>query len=338
MSRVAVISTLVGGCSDSTVPFPDRETWSLHRYVHTSTRDTDGFVMTRSIARLAMHGIVFGLLACSDSTGPIRLSDDWILFTGQSASQPGTPAIYAVLPDGSGLRLVTHGLGQGLYPRWSRDGQAIAYVTISSTDDQVWVMRRDQSNARMVATSSDCGGHYTKLSWSPGGDRIVADCSGSGQVVIDIDSGTSYLLSAAWGRFASNPDWSPTSDRLLYESSPSVHLANLDGTGEVVVLLSGSNPAWSPDGSRIAFAGPSGNGGSAIFIANADGTGNRQLSLPDRFVVDDWPAWSHDGSRIVFAREHGPNQEAWELGVIGANGLGERLITPDTLLATHPDW
>jgi TolB protein len=40
----------------------------------------------------------------------------------------------------------------------------------------------------------------------------------------------------------------------------------------------------------------------AVFIANPDGTGERQLTEPPTGFVDDQPDWSHDGSQITFER------------------------------------
>ena len=173
-----------------------------------------------------------GFAGCSDSTGPGSLSDRWILFTGQAALEPGNPVIYAIRPDGTGLRKVTSGLGQALYPRWSRDGNQIAYVTIGSDQIyQVWVMKRDESSAHSIATGPNCYSALTKLSWSPSGDRVVADCYLTDEFVINVADKTSYSLAGRWGRVANDPDWSPSADKILYSSGSSTYVANLDGSG-----------------------------------------------------------------------------------------------------------
>jgi hypothetical protein len=68
--------------------------------------------------------------------------------------------------------------------------------------------------------------------------------------------------------------------------------------GTVVVdgrrLFRGATPAWSPDGSQLAFARD-----GDLWIANADGFGQRRLTLTERTEED--PAWAPDGRRIAFS-------------------------------------
>ena len=67
----------------------------------------------------------------------------------------------------------------------------------------------------------------------------------------------------------------------------------------------GANARWSQDGARIAFIGPTTNGGSGVLAGNADGTGVVALAdvmgsnspLPQ---VGERLAWSPDGSAIAF--------------------------------------
>ena len=117
------------------------------------------------------------------------------------------------------------------------------------------------------------------------------------------------------------PAWSPDCMYIAYREQAALWKARPDGSRKRRVLkapLGGTSvdePAWSPDGTKIAYSRPNYSpspGVSHIFVVNADGTGNTQLTKGD--VFDESPSWSPDGSRIVFSREVG--REALESGGI----------------------
>jgi TolB protein len=54
-------------------------------------------------------------------------------------------------------------------------------------------------------------------------------------------------------------------------------------------------PSWSPDGKRLVYQRDF--NGSAIYVINADGTGEQRLSPTPGFDVT--PSWSPDGTQIV---------------------------------------
>lgn len=71
--------------------------------------------------------------------------------------------------------------------------------------------------------------------------------------------------------------------------------------------------AWSPDGRRIVFHGF----GSGLYIANADGSGQKRLS-----AYGGQAAWSLDGRKIAYAR--GAGGPGPTVMVMNANGSRKR--------------
>jgi Tol biopolymer transport system component len=286
------------------------------------------------------------LSACSDSTGALPPDvDKMILFSAKAAAYPGVNALYGVMPDGTGLyRFPEQGLGQIFFPRRSPDRNQIAFTTANiGGAGSIWTMRADLIGAHTTYTPSACPNGAGVFTWSPSGDRMLVDCDAA-QAVINVSDGTSYSLSQMWGRLASAPDWSPVGDKILYQTGSfggDIYVANLDGSGATLVATSGERARWSPDGTRIAFQRAIPNSNQVIFIVNADGSGERQLTYtPAPTIRDESPAWSPDGSQLVFIHyDVSQPTFTFHLNVINADGTGQKSITPDSLQdILRPDW
>src|SRR5436305_12324821 len=64
-----------------------------------------------------------------------------------------------------------------------------------------------------------------------------------------------------------------------------------------------------------------------IFVANADGSGERRITRAPRGRIDDLPDWSADGKRIVFQR--GPSVDGpWTLWTVNADGSEAKRLSP----------
>lgn len=106
------------------------------------------------------------------------------------------------------------------------------------------------------------------------------------------------------------PTWSPDCQYIAFAERGALWKSRPDGSRKRRVLrLSGAGVdadalAWSPDGTQIAYvrrnwavSPPT----SRIYVVNADGTGNMQLSQGEG--TDNHPSWSPDGVRLSFSRE-----------------------------------
>jgi len=68
-----------------------------------------------------------------------------------------------------------------------------------------------------------------------------------------------------------------------------IHVSDVDAWNPVALPASGWRPTWSPDGEQIAFIGFERVGDTGIFVADADG--RRQVNLSNRAGHDANPDW-----------------------------------------------
>jgi Tol biopolymer transport system component len=102
--------------------------------------------------------------------------------------------------------------------------------------------------------------------------------------------------------------------------------------------------AASPDGQRIAFArilytcrgSDCEISSSAIWVMDADGANQVQLSTNPGTMKDAAPEWSPDGTRIVFESQSGAL--ASELWIMDADGSNRTPLTDDGSGNGDPDW
>ena len=92
------------------------------------------------------------------------------------------------------------------------------------------------------------------------------------------------------------------------------------------------DPSLSPDGKRMVFLKAL-EGRETLFIANSDGTAEKQLLHTNADIED--PAWSPDGRLIAYVRIEGSKKS---LHVIGIDGSGDRRVTPPNQSPIHPAW
>ncbi len=96
-------------------------------------------------------------------------------------------------------------------------------------------------------------------------------------------------------------------------------------------------PAWSPDGGKIAYAAGLSVGILQIYVMNADGTGQRQLTTAGFNFV---PSWSPDGTTIAYAHMDvlpAPSRH-FNIWVMSADGTLKRPLTTAPDDDAVPTW
>ena len=135
----------------------------------------------------------------------------------------------------------------------------------------------------------------------------------------------------------------PADGRIAFSDfvTQQIYTVNPDGTGlaqlthEPAPRIAARWPNWSPDGSRILFVrfNPS-NGAGRIWIMNANGTGQHQLTSDAPGYRDYQPKYTPDGKRIVFTR-CAPGDGLCAIWIMRANGTGRRLLVPSLTSPTE---
>ena len=221
------------------------------------------------------------------------------------------------------------------YPRYSPDGQTIAFTTVQTTPDFTggpWrsdpglaTMASDGTGVQEQATEHT----YAMPAWAPSGDRLLieralptSDYANPGALFLATLDGTELnQVAPAW---SSDADWSSrgqiayvrdrNADPACRRSCQDIFITRLGGTPRRLTYRGGSRPSWSPHGTKLAFVRSSGPGRAGIYLVRRDGSGLRRLTRRG------WdPAWSPDGQWIAFVR-YG------DLYVIRTNGRGPRRL------------
>lgn len=122
----------------------------------------------------------------------------------------------------------------------------------------------------------------------------------------------SFLLTPPSARMQSQ-----ITPRIAFDYNSEVRVVNADGSANTA-LADGFDPSWSADGTKIAYA--SGAESADIYVMNADGTNQRQLT---QHGISYSPAFSPDGTKIAFVSEF---EDGTHIYTINTDGTNERRI------------
>ena len=178
------------------------------------------------------------------------------------------------------------------------------------------------------------------------GTNLSVDVAPDGRVVTDL-LGRLWVVPAAGGdavaltdglRAARRPQWSPSGDRIVYESSNAAgtslwlyHTA----TGEELQLgetqHSSREPDWHPDGTRVVFSSARHQSGLDIWEVDVPtGVSWRLTQTPG---AESDPVWSANGRDLVWIHRH---EGTWSLMLRRRGGADEVLAEYETPIAAAP--
>lgn len=206
-------------------------------------------------------------------------------------------------------RILVGGSERDLAPAFSNQGDRIAFIREAGKDIRLMSVRSDGSDLKVLGTFPSFDG----FRWSPDGDALLINYTAT----------------------------DPTGFRLA--------VVNGDGTGfrELDVGRAADWASWRPDGRHIAFRGSLGDGTSAAFIAEGDGSNVRRLPIETSGLTDfEGLAWSPDGTHLSFMSDGklGGATGGWQIGIADIDAAGavtelRRLrFDPDARDEMLPSW
>ena len=212
--------------------------------------------------------------------------------------------IYGNRVETGGTINLTRNVAEDNMPAWSPDGTKIAFISNRDGAEEIYVMNSNGGNVTRLTHTPAV--EYT-ATWSPDGSKIIFDSDRDGNREL----------------YAMNANGS-NQTRLTFDPSSDAGLVS-----------------FSPDGGKFVFARSSSSERSTsyrydIFVMNADGGGERQLTKNPKFDAE--PVWSPDGKTILFLSDRDDNFEIYS---VNPDGSGETNVSQnpanDYFIAWTPD-
>jgi len=261
-----------------------------------------------------------------------------IAFTARSGKSRGKE-LYIVGMDGQDLRKVTDNRSFNLFPRWSPDGQWLAYTSFRTGTPIVYL--------RNVSTGAEkevirFGGSKAPGGFSPDGVWLYAGVSQAGNSDIyrvRVIGSDAEKVVEGWGLDVS-PSPSPDGRRIAFVSdrggSPQIYVKTIGVAGET--RISGgagyaTSPSWSPAGDRIAYTVRSGGRFIVVTVA-PDGSGAREVASATDGDCED-PSFSPDGRSLVYTYR---KRDYSALKIISSDGRRQRTLISGLGDAGSPVW
>jgi TolB protein len=261
-----------------------------------------------------------------------------IAFTARPEKSRGKE-IYIIGMDGQDLRQVTDNRSFNLFPRWSPDGQWLAYTSFRTGVPIVYL--------RNVLTGAEkevirFGGSKTPGGFSPDGMWLYAGVSQAGNSDIyrvRVVGGTLEKIVDGWGLEVS-PSPSPDGRRIAFVSdrsgSPQIYVKTIGTSGETRISNGAgyaTSPSWSPAGDRIAYTVRSG-GRFVVATVAPDGSGSREVASAADGDCED-PSFSPDGRSLVYTYR---KKDYSALKIISSDGRRQRTLVSGLRDVGSPAW
>jgi TolB protein len=246
--------------------------------------------------------------------------DRFVFVQKVDGSDDNTTEIFSLGIDNSDLKKLTINGYFDVYPVWSPDDKHIAFLSWRDKDLDIYIMDADGHNEVKLF---DSGNHDADIDWV--GNSIVFTAQSAIWVMnndgIQAEQVTDFPGMGQWGKANLpagdyDPRLSPDGQKIVFERLENTDIPNggynffligKDGSSETRLTSNGYSQGlanWSQSGKELVYvvAAIDGQGEYDIYMMNADGTGNRNLTpgyFPGDFLCHS-PVFSPDDKSIYF--------------------------------------
>lgn len=258
-------------------------TFYIRRMNEQSNTSAHNLVLARAVPATSYPGREF-----SPAFSP---EGDRLAFVWSGENDDNNDIYVKYIDEGNPLRLTTN-IADDLNPKWSPDGQTVAFYRSSPNGAGVYLVSAMGGGERRLTDAHNQFGSlaiHGYLSWSADGKQIALSDNVSATepyaiYLIQMDSGERKRL-----------------------------------TKPPASVMGDSAPAFSPDGKRVAFARIDSSMVEDLYIVSTDGGEPVRLTFDHARISD--IAWKTDGSELIFSSRRNGIQSLWRISVRGGNPI-----------------
>ena len=192
-------------------------------------------------------------------------------------------------------------------------------------------------------------GYFANADWSPDDTQIVYVKSDyyNGVDLILYNGSTQKQKILTNKAQISSPKFSPDGKQIVYtatvDAGSSIYKIDVNGKNDQIFIKNAGIPVWSPQGDKIAYSASGKERSYQIFVADADGGNQKQLTftMSSQRWPGDWPIdgnydpqWTPDGKKIVYVSHENVKPEIF---IMNADGSKQTRLTTAEFRDEHPE-